>query len=260
MTLHGQEKAGFDGIVDFSVTLKDLAQVLASGEEDRFDEGRYLLLTGTMVDLAPRGSRFFLLTEEDVRNPTAFVSLIKEGGSSLSGFIGANLSDETAQLLKDFEPSRPLPEGLLPELIKETNNMVRRADFIGLGLFDAGSLPAELEKIGSQVLSAEETGFLNRLIMEAIFPGVIAPIQITAELVAGEWLGTEEVISYHGRIVFKGPESFKVFLRRRPRDASPLMIPPDSRVLVVAKPLEPITSQQGRLMWLLEALYIRSIQ
>ena len=104
----------------------------------------------------------------------------------------------------------------------------------------------------------EEIVFLNRLLLEAAFPGEITPVQLELELVYGEWIGTEEVIGYKCIIILNGFQAFRIFNRLKTEEVCSLMIPINSKVMVVAKPLRVITLN-GERIWELEAYYIRKI-
>ena len=96
--------------------------------------------------------------------------------------------------------------------------------------------------------------------LEAVFPEDIRPVTVTCDLVSGEWLGLEEVKSYHGLIQFEGPASFLVFNRRRPSTVPDLAIPVNRRALVVAMPDTVVQSPTVGKVWVYKALYVRSIK
>jgi len=57
------------------------------------------------------------------------------------------------------------------------------------------------------------------------------------ELVAGEWIGLEEVRSYRCYLLFQGRRFFRLLPRRAPRSPDASLILPNDRILVVARPL-----------------------
>jgi hypothetical protein len=83
---------------------------------------------------------------------------------------------------------------------------------------------------------------------------------VTGKIVSGEWIGAEEIRSYQGLVEFWGTEAYKVFLRRREDEASSLMIPQNSRVLVVARLVRPVQSIEEESIWLAEAAHVRKIR
>jgi hypothetical protein len=94
--------------------------------------------------------------------------------------------------------------------------------------------------------------------MDHFFEESLQTIVVLGKIVSGEWIGTEDVKSYSCLVRFSGPESFKVYHRRRASRASAMMIPENAKVLVVAVPVSPVdTGKESQ--WLTEGLYIRRI-
>ena len=83
---------------------------------------------------------------------------------------------------------------------------------------------------------------------------------MTGKIVTAEWLESEDILSYQGLVVFYGYQAYRIFLRRRPAQASSLMIPQNSKVLVVAKLIEPVPGMDKQLIWQSEAAYVRKIR
>ncbi len=82
---------------------------------------------------------------------------------------------------------------------------------------------------------------------------------VLLELVAGEWLDLDEVKSYRCLVVFQGPAFYTLIPRRPPRGSTAAVIGEASRVLVIARVLEPVTTELGENMWLLAGIDIRSL-
>jgi len=80
------------------------------------------------------------------------------------------------------------------------------------------------------------------------------------ELIAGEWIGLEDVKAYSCYVEFSGPDFFKVFPARPPRVATPNVITMNARVVVVCSPLDIVDTPQGEKRVRASGLYIRSIE
>jgi len=94
-----------------------------------------------------------------------------------------------------------------------------------------------------QFLEPEEEGFRAQL-----------------ELVAGEWVGLEEVRSYRCRVLFEGRRFFRLLPRRVPRNPDASVIVPNDRVLVVARALRLVQEQGEEPVWLLEGVHARPVR
>ena len=83
--------------------------------------------------------------------------------------------------------------------------------------------------------------------------------RVQIEFVDGEWIGLEEVRRYSTQIQFQGEQFAALFPRRTPRNPSPEIILLNSRAIVVARVLRPITTVAGSRVWRLDGIYIRRI-
>ncbi len=84
--------------------------------------------------------------------------------------------------------------------------------------------------------------------------------QVLVDLVSGEWLGLEDVKSYHSLILFEGPEFYRIFPKRKPKQPVPGLITPNDRIMVVARAIRLVTTETGKKSWLLKGFYVRSIR
>jgi hypothetical protein len=84
--------------------------------------------------------------------------------------------------------------------------------------------------------------------------------KVRIELIAGEWIGLEDVKAYACYVEFNGPEYFKVFPARAPRTATPDVITLNSRVMVVCSPLDIVNTPQGEKHVRASGAYIRIIE
>ena len=257
----GQEKAVFDRIVNFSVTLKELHLSLQEGGALDMDRGRFVLLSGTLSDLEPKlqRPRFYLLKEADIIDPKHFILTIRETGTPLAALVKKGLSDQSADFLEAYNPAKDKASSILKPLLKDLNELIQKEPLYENRVFDRIVLAPDLMSIIRLNPTAEDSEFLNRLLLEAGFPEDIKPVTVRGEIITGEWLGTEEIRSYHGFVDFQGTAAYMLFLRRRPDTATELMITPNSRILVTAELVEPVESFRGKI-WLARALYVRKLR
>jgi hypothetical protein len=69
-----------------------------------------------------------------------------------------------------------------------------------------------------------------------------ATFKVRIELLSGEWFGEEDVKAYACYVDFSGPEYFKVFPAKLPRDAPPGIIGLSTRVLIVGRAVSVTTT------------------
>ena len=81
--------------------------------------------------------------------------------------------------------------------------------------------------------------------------------KVRIELMAGEWVGVDEVRGYRCWIIFAGPAYAEVFPAEPPDEPSPAYLPPHARVLVLARALAPAVTPLGEKVMTLEGLAVR---
>lgn len=79
------------------------------------------------------------------------------------------------------------------------------------------------------------------------------------ELVSGEWIGLSDVKSYRAYVDFEGSAFYSSIPVRTPRTPNSKAVVKDSRVLIIAKILQPIDIPLSGRYWLLKGVYIRKI-
>ena len=82
---------------------------------------------------------------------------------------------------------------------------------------------------------------------------------VIVELATGEWIGLEDVKSYHCLVRFQGEKYLQAFPAIPPRNAGPEVFARSSRLLVVAAPMGVVELQDGRIVWLLDGVYLRRL-
>ena len=87
-----------------------------------------------------------------------------------------------------------------------------------------------------------------------------ATFLVRIELISGEWIGFEDVKSYTCYIDFSGPEFFKIFPARAPKNPSPEMVFLNTRLVVIGRPVDITANHQGEKRVLVEGLLVRPIK
>ncbi len=87
-----------------------------------------------------------------------------------------------------------------------------------------------------------------------------AGFRVRVELIAGEWIGLEDVRAYACYVDFSGAEFSRIFPARPPREPTPGVVALNSRVIVVGTPVDIVTSALGQKRVLLRGAYIRVIE
>lgn len=87
-----------------------------------------------------------------------------------------------------------------------------------------------------------------------------ASFRVRVELIAGEWIGTEEVKSYSCYVDFSGPQYAAIFPARQTRTPAPGTVMVNSRVIVVGRPLSVTMTPLGEKRVLVEGMLIRPVE
>ena len=256
--LYGQSQADFDKVVNFFINLKEIHGSLETGRADSIDKGRFLLINGILTDVTPKKSWFFLLSERQIDSPDRFMAELRNGRNPLAHLIQSKLSQEARALLAVNPLDQQSRRAQLKELLKAVNDVLKKANLSNAQVLFALPERSDLREIVRLGPKSEEMAYLNRLLLDYFFADSIQPVTILGKIVSGEWIGTEDVKSYSCLVRFSGPESFKVFHRRRPSRASAVMIPENAKVLAVVVLVSPVELEKST-QWLTDVLYVRRI-
>lgn len=259
-SLWGLSITDFDKIVDFSITLEELTKALETKDFSRINYTKFVILNGIASSIQPDKSFFFLLNPEDILKVSVFINTLKNTPDSVSLYLNNRFSPELREELKAYNNSKVDEVSILKKMTNELKKIFRGELIYDEVRFRGISLDSELKEYVKRDLGTEEKAFINRLLIEAAFPGVIKKITVHIEIVYGVWIGYDEVKSYKSIIEFKGTECFKIFKRRKPEDASPEMVNINSTVLIVAKIIKDYTLDDGTKGWFLEGYYIREVR
>jgi len=84
--------------------------------------------------------------------------------------------------------------------------------------------------------------------------------RVRIELITGEWIGTEDVKSYSCYVDFTGPQYFKIFPARAPREPVPGTVVINSRVIVVGLPVQVVSTPLGEKRVLVQGMLVRVVE
>ncbi len=84
--------------------------------------------------------------------------------------------------------------------------------------------------------------------------------KVRIQIIAGEWIGLEDVKSYTCYVEFSGSQYVSVFPARAPATAKPGIVALNSRVLVVGRPISFVVSPQGERTVLVEGIHVRTLE
>jgi hypothetical protein len=256
-----QSIAQFDSIVDFQTGLNEIGRLLVDGRPQAVDRSRLYILTGTVSDVLPKASWFFALRAQEIVDPAAFVTEIRRGSNALSLYLRKSLTEPVSRLVDAYVPGTRPSAQTVDAVLKDLNDQIRKGGPMASGVATSLKLSAPLRKLLSVTeADDDEKGYLSRLLLEEGFAGLIAPVEVTLEMVSGEWVGTETVRSYHALLILTGPESYKAFVRRRTLESGTSIITVGSRVAAVVKIEDAIELPGKTPAWLAECLRIRSIR
>lgn len=259
-SLWGMSIADFDKIVDFSITLEEMSKAIEEDDFSQINKNKFVILSGIASVIRPDNTSYYLLKKEDIKNPSSFISVLKKPENKISRFLFNQLSYELQERIIAYNKNSGQENTLLNNITREFKNIVEKEQIYDKERFSNITLSAKLRDIARRDLSREEKAFVNRLLIETVYPAEINKVSVQVEIVYGVWIGYDEVKSYKSIIEFKGLEAFKIFKRKRPQDASGEMIPINSTILIVAKIIKYFTLEDGEKGWFLEGLYLRGIQ
>jgi hypothetical protein len=255
LALHAQSVDDFDRVVNFSVTLKQLQQSIDSGRPGTIDPGKFLLLEGTLTDIAPKRSWFFIPGARDVGKPELFIQKLRSGRDAFTNLLRGSLSQESRALLAQ----KADPSSILKKIAKDLGDVLKKKRLFDREVLSALPRDSEILSIASLNPRDEEAAYLNRLLLDHFYSDSLAPVEVVGSIVTGEWVGFDDVKRYECLVRFVGPVSFRIFNRRRERDASAVAVPENSQILIVVIPESPVKRGEGRI-WLTRAVYLRRLK
>jgi len=258
--LAAQNVAQFDAIVDFDTGLKELGRLLEERRPQAGDTSKLYILTGTVSDVVPKAAWFFTLRREEILDPAAFVTEIRRGNGALPLYLKKTLTEPTVRLVDAYTPGSGPSDQLMEALLKDLNDQIRKGGPVASGVAQGLRLSAGLRKLLALQTEDDERGYVSRLLLEEGLGGMIAPVEVAVELVSGEWIGTDEVRSYHALLIVSGPESFDVFVRRRTPEPGSPVITTGAKIAALVSIIEPVELTGGTAAWLAQGHHIRAVR
>ena len=145
-----------------------------------------------------------------------------------------------------------LPLLIFGQTIEDFNDVV---DFdITLGKLARAAAVEDREALPNRLIIVDGA-VASRLVIDANPETYMGQI----ELVGGEWLGVEEVVTYRCFLLLEGPRFADAIPARRSRIKNPDEIEMNSRIMVVAEYMGLFDMDDGTTVAVLRAHYIRSI-
>ncbi|HET6487431.1 MAG TPA: hypothetical protein VFH83_13475 [Spirochaetia bacterium] len=87
-----------------------------------------------------------------------------------------------------------------------------------------------------------------------------ATFKVRIQMIAGEWIGLDDVKSYTCYVDFSGSQYASVFPARPPAAAKSGVVTLNSRVLVVGRPVSLVSAPDGSPTVLVEGMHVRSLE
>jgi hypothetical protein len=258
--LSAQSLAQFDAIVDFETGLRELGRLLEEGRSATASTDKLYILTGSISDVVPKGAWFFTLRREEILDSQALVTEIRRGAGALPLYLKKSLSETTARMVEAYPPGSRPSDQLMDALLKDLNDQIRKGAPVASGVAQSLRLSAGLRGLLALPTEDDERGYVSRLLLEEALQGIISPVEVAVELVSGEWIGTDEVRSYHALLILNGPESFKVFVRRRPAEAGSAALTSGAKIAALVSLVETVELTGGTPAWLAQCHRIRPVR
>ena len=146
-----------------------------------------------------------------------------------------------------------IPALIFGQSIEDFNDVI---DFnITLGDLDKIAMSGNPDALPSTFLIIDGA-VASRIVINSNAAEFVGELQI----VGGEWKGVEEVVRYECILVLVGPEFASAIPARRSRRANPKEIGLNTRILAVAKAIGLHEREDGSIVPVLQAYYIRKIQ
>jgi len=145
------------------------------------------------------------LEKSDVLKPTDFCLALKTGTNSAIQHVRAKVAPDVLRQLELAGTVQPVPVETLDRLVNELNRVIR-----GELLYDAAALQSvdfkkatrNLIKVVQKNGNAQNIAFLNRQLLEQVFPGTIAELQSTIDHTRSRGTMLQDVGSLLGMLSF----------------------------------------------------------
>ncbi len=257
--LFSLSKSDFDRVVDFSVTLKELSLTIANKAAASVNKDKIYVINGTVTSVTPNKANSFEIEAGDIVNPLSFVTKLRNMKDPLSARLFAALPKSLQAELIGYTGSQA-QAGMITNLVRELAKITREESLYAGGVKQSISLSPDLKVMVEKNRNREESGYLNRLIMEEAFPGEIAKHTLLVEIAASEWTGYETINVYKSILRVSGTGSYGFFVRKD-KDVEPTdYVPVFSMIMAVVKIDRTVLLENGEEVWLLDGIYARQVK
>ncbi len=156
---------------------------------------------------------------------------------------------------------RILPAVMMSLVLTTAAHAISRADFERVVDFSITLKDLAAVAEGRESLPSGKMVIINGTVSDVdVVDQKEASFRVRIEVITGEWIGTEDVKSYSCYVDFTGPEYFKVFPARPPRNPVAGTIAINSRVIVVGRPVEVTRSPMGDKRVVVQGFFVRSVE
>ncbi len=156
---------------------------------------------------------------------------------------------------------RILPAVMMSLVLTTAAHAISRADFERVVDFSITLKDLAAVAEGRESLPSGKMVIINGTVSDVdVVDQKEASFRVRIEVITGEWICTEDVKSYSCYVDFTGPEYFKVFPARPPRNPVVGTIAINSRVIVVGRPVEVTRSPMGDKRVVVQGFFVRSVE
>jgi MFS family permease len=124
------------------------------------------------------------LRTEDVLKPTELCLAWKQDSNLAVAHLKRRLAPEMLQHIGDIEPGQPVPGALLEQLVSELNRLIQSGSLYDQAAFAGVTLKKSTRNLVQMTQKQKDQGnsaFLNRQLLEQVFPGIFNELQKTID-------------------------------------------------------------------------------
>jgi len=145
------------------------------------------------------------LTQADVLNPSKLCVALKAGNSPSGDLLRAKLGPEVTRRLDQSQSGQPVPEETLSLLVADLNRAIQSDLLYNASAFQSVKLKKSTKNLITIVQKKSEpasVAFLNRQLIEQVFPGTIRELQMTIDKTRSRGTLLQDVGSLLGMFSF----------------------------------------------------------
>jgi hypothetical protein len=258
LQLSAFNRQDFDKIVDFNTTLKDLSLSIKSSTEISISREKIYIIDGTVANVTPYKEYDFAVKEDDFLSPDGFIIKLKNSQDGLLAYVYGELSVKTQKDINDYNRTVENRSLVLKSLCQDLKKIMQAEAFFRAARSTKAVFSRFIQSYSEKKLEDDERVFINRLVLEELYPSDFKQFTLDIDVAISEWLGYEEVDSYRSVIRFSGYNCFGFFKRKASKVTTPGYIPVFSTIIAIVKAIKPIDLPDGTKEWLLEGIYVRN--